>query len=475
MLVATLSYPGGVIRAADVLGGAERDRVEFPPHPSRLLCAMVDTWAANDRLPADQAAIEWLEGLPPPEVHHNVTDPARIGQRQRTPVIHYVPINDRRPTGNDQLVPRSKKPRRFPGLHVGDAQISFVWRDAQPDGHLEALRRLAHNLAAVGTAASMTILEFGTEVPASGPETTVLVPLKRGSVKLRVPFQGYFRVLEDWWQSHRQRRPPESVWQAYGPPPAPERPRLGSVFDELILMRLSPIRGTRGHLVLEDTEVVMRALRGLILSRSPQQPAPEVLTGHGPDSETSRRDHLALFPIGFVGSEHADGHLLGLGAAIAHGLTDEEKRLCRSALARATQRPLIVPGLGDWGLSSAPEDLDVNALRQETWRGPAREWVSVTPVLLSRGSIEENIRKSAVLAGLPPPEAYEASFDPLARGIPHVSDVRCTAHPDATDSNGRPHRLYLRLIWPEPVLGPVLLGRGRYAGMGLHMPVRGSR
>ena len=66
MLGFRICYLRGVVTAADVATGQEKDRVEWPPHPDRFFCALTQAWGDLGG-PADGAgALRELERAGPP-------------------------------------------------------------------------------------------------------------------------------------------------------------------------------------------------------------------------------------------------------------------------------------------------------------------------------------------------------------------------------------------------------------------------
>src|SRR5512146_2289711 len=70
----------------------DRTRAEWPPHPARLFSALVATHYAKDPpVPAERAALEWLERqVPPPSLHASLDDETA----EREPHTVFVPVND---------------------------------------------------------------------------------------------------------------------------------------------------------------------------------------------------------------------------------------------------------------------------------------------------------------------------------------------------------------------------------------------
>jgi CRISPR-associated protein Csb2 len=93
-------------------------------------------------------------------------------------------------------------------------------------------------------------------------------------------------------------------------------------FDSNILV----LAKFEGHnLGLDATLTLTRALRNAALKAATEghRPAPEWLSGHKPDGSASAKPHVAFFPLAFAGSEHADGHLMGLGMAVPREIHSE--------------------------------------------------------------------------------------------------------------------------------------------------------
>lgn len=71
-------------------------------------------------------------------------------------------------------------------------------------------------------------------------------------------------------------------------------------------------------------------------------------------------------------------------------------------------------------------------------------------------------------AGLPQPDHVEAAGLSLFKGGPQIGGV-CLGQRDYLK---RSHMAHLRLCWRREVPGPILLGRGRYFGLGVMLPVK---
>jgi len=122
------------------------------------------------------------------------------------------------------------------------------------------------------------------------------------------------------------------------------------------------------------------------------------------------------------------------------------------------------------------------SLRPEIWTAdfdgvPARRWATVTPIALDRhpkgpdlwGEIEKAIHAAASRIGVG--DALESvTLSPVSlfigsltnRGFPNLQ----------RKSGGNIQHTHAVLTFREPVLGPLLLGAGRYRGYGFCRPLR---
>jgi CRISPR-associated protein Csb2 len=423
-----------------------------------------------------RAALLWLEALPPPHLH---ADPAPARQDV---VTAYVPVNDALKDQPDLLPERrGRQPREFPSVVPmpvagGRPVVYFVWPDARPDAVLR------HLLAAV--AARVTYLG-NSHSPvrarlADTPPAPNWLPDDDGEDVLRVPARGRLQDLD--WHHANGLRPPAGAYCRYrrgGPAAAREVP--ASVLGEMFVFRLAgpPV------LEIETTLKVTAALRAaaMRLAQDESGTVAEVVSGHGPDGRALPRPHAAYLALPFVSAfqGHADGHVLGVAVALPRDIRPEERRTVARALRRLDH--LAVPGIGQLGLRRlGPDEPGPLNLRPEEWTGPSRRWASVTPVLLDRfpkrdgRGVGNILGRSCEHAGLPRPAAIAAGrYSPLYGVQPSFRFV--TRRPLAEGKAAPAARLYTHaeLTFDRPVLGPVVLGAGRYFGLGLFRPLPEGR
>ena len=118
-----------------------RDRAEWPPHPARVFMALAAAWfeteppgaggEGRDEWTAEGVALRWLETLGDPEMLLPEVEPCY----ERSNVTCYVPVNDRAGPSAATLqscpaITRSKQPRSFPRIWVGNTSCFLRWPSA---------------------------------------------------------------------------------------------------------------------------------------------------------------------------------------------------------------------------------------------------------------------------------------------------------------------------------------------------------
>jgi CRISPR-associated protein Csb2 len=427
-----------------------RAQAEWPPHPSRLFSALVDAWAGLGQPGEGEEALEWLERQTPPAL--------TVSERsKRDTVESFVPVND------EESLPayRLRQSRHFPSVTPEKTDVHFIWPEASPTpAQVAALMALAAGVTYLGHSASKVVVSAVENAPEPN-----FIPDASGDSVLRVPAAGRFRSLCEAWELDR--RPSVGRTYAYRRLDDNSQPTstAASEFSEVFLFR----RVEGRTLMLEQTLALTEAVRGTLLKLA-QQPAPACLHGHNGDS------HVALFPLAFVGRPHADGHIMGFALALPKSLSRSERSAALAAAAVLSKTKLEMGRLGDWIVERVGGDETATTLQRNTWIRSAQRWASVTPVLFDRfpkakpGKTPlEVLTASCRRIGLPAPATVEVSPHPhfdLKEGVPPACAFQ-------TRRVGVPTRLasHVVLVFPKPVRGPILLGAGRYFGLGLFRPL----
>ena len=467
MFAIGLNYIRGCSVSTDV---ANRERAEWPPHPDRLYMALAAAHFETDGDEAERNALVWLERQRAPGLSVS-------NSSTRSVTTSYVPVNDTtrssRPSrDNLALLPeaRSRQPRQFPVVIPHDPEVYFTW-DTCPDTEIrEALRGLCRKVTHVGHSASVV----QAWVEESPPSPTLIPTLSLSSCNLRVPGAGRLAHLSA--QYALGLRPERALYQSYellglgnG------RAELGGAFDSNLLI-MERIGGR--PMGLESTLLLTQSLRNTMLKNCPQ-PVPEWVSGHTPDGSPSRRNHVALLPIPFVGHEYADGHVIGLAFAIPADVDEREMRRCFSMILGFQENhidgrvSLYQGGLFEWDLRLNTINLAHN-LQSSTWTEASRHWSSVTPMVMHRfpkvkereKQIEEMVKSNCAMQGLPEPIRVVSGQVSRHLAVPASRDF-----PPLMRGQKRYYHQHVTLRFNEPVRGPILLGLGRFRGYGFFRPM----
>jgi CRISPR-associated protein Csb2 len=442
--------------------GIRSDEPEWPPHPARLFCALTAS-ATSD---PDWAALRWLETAGPPEVW---TNPEAAATSSRG----YVVTNTTQQRGGSQTWPgRTNGLRTRAGVVPADPHFAVVWPDARPDATTQAaLARLARRIPYLGRTTCPVALAVGSDVGPRRPGWVRYVPVGLGqplAAALRVPYPGYTSQLLNAYGDGRR------AWEVTRPPipydvadAKPARvPAAASPYADLVVFGLA--RGAArfaGQSLLSLTVTLRQALISRISTGVPAQ-----VSGHGANG----RPHVAYLALVDAGHENADGHVLGVALAVPRQMPGAEVSQVLAATVSDPLRSLTVRRDHDVAVSYEPLRAMPFGLVAERWtrqsRGGARRWVTVTPLMLDRHprrshTLVAEVGQALVRAGYPPPAEVEVSPAALTGGAVHRPRPQ-------TIPAGRPRlpMTHARVIFSQPVTGPVLAGSMRYLGLGLFAP-----
>lgn len=524
----------------------DRRQSEWPPHPARLFSALVAAWADSDEPDrSEREALEWLESQSPPAI-------AASGAVPRKVASHFVPVNDtavisrtwqerkaktiydlddrlceelrssggeitrkvsqiqRRlarerdvenqvgrtgstnPSSAVQMLPdhRSKQERFFPSVTPSEARVTYLWDSAPPNGAAEVLDQLLGRVSRLGHSASLVSCRMA---PASPSEAT-LVPGKRGE-SLRTVRRGQLFELERRYAGHGGSEPralpfTDVRYQPVAQAAQMEQPQEPHTAGDWVIFEFT--HSSRALPVTRAAEVA-KTMRAAVFHYA-DDPIPEELSGHRPQGKPTAAPHVAFLPLPYVGSEHADGRLLGIAVSVPQAVSDPSRRALFRAIGlwegAVSPEPLKLT-LGAGGVIEMSRLLGPAALvslRPGVWQRPSRRWMSATPIALPRhpgrlggGSAAARAKawaqaESAAVAacshvGLPGPSSLEVSLGPLIAGSRAATRFPAFSQ---NGSDGKPVRrqlVHASLTFEHPVSGPLMLGAGRFLGLGLMRPV----
>jgi CRISPR-associated protein Csb2 len=491
MLTITWEYLLGRLVAADP---ASRDLPEWPPHPDRVFMALVASWGESAGGNQEAEALRWLEELPPPCLRL----PPSLESNRKAAAKCFVPVNDKslslstkksNPTLRELSIGRNRRSRTFARFPVSGI-CALYWPDCNPaevQRHLPALRRLC--LATPSLGHSSSLVRLWAEPSAPPDDLLAWDPVASGGEQsLRVASKGRLDYLvstyanggADW------SRPQPGRWVSYRGVKADGSPLVHpSPFDEqlLILKAVGPNARLYGAAHAPALADAMR--RTLMAGAPPQSRALELISGHAAGSSARLEGvHCAFLGLPFVGSEYADGHLLGMAMALPRELSPEDRESCEAALARSLDDQfrlrLVLGAEGHLDLEVVTPSEARQALQSATWcpRDGACHWATATPIVLDRlpqrrvrdveAFMRDEVTAACLRVGLPEPaEVGVSEVSPLL-GAPHARQF--PAMKRKSDGGKRWH-VHAAIRWADPIRGPVLLGAGRYRGMGLLKPV----
>ncbi len=530
----------------------DRQRGEWPPHPARLFYALVATLAdADEPDQAEREALEWLEAQSPPAIAASDAAP-------RTVASHFVPVNDAaivsgtwqnrkaknvcdllnqleeelvssegeitkkasriqqrlykerdvkrqvnivgntNPASAGAMLPdqRGKQERHFPSVTPNDAQVTYLWDNAAPDRVRETLDQLLQRVTRLGHSSSLVSCRV-----TSGQPSVSHAPGSTGD-SIRAVRRGQLAELERRYGNHQATKPrslpyTDVPYRAVGDS-KPEEPTMEpNTAGEWIVFEFA-----HDSRAFPSTRVVelATAMRGAVFHHA-KDPIPAELSGHIPQGKPMDRPHVAFLPLPYVGSEYADGRLLGLALSVPKSLSEPARQALFQAIGtweKAASRDdsyrlrLTFGSQGVVKMARLRSDAVSISLRPRVWNRPALRWVSATPIALPKhpgrltggsaaarakawAETEDTVAAACEHVGLPKPSSVQVSLNPFITG------ARPTYHFPPFTQNGRddgkPFRrqlVHASLTFEHPVKGPLMLGAGRFFGLGLMRPMRKS-
>lgn len=384
---------------------------------------------------------------------------------------------------------RTRQVRTFPVVVPSRSTFAFVWPSDVPSDLYAPLDRLCERVTRLGHSSSLVrclVVDRGA--------TPTLVPLDHGDFVLRTVGAGQLARLDAefaWHQGVENRILPARP-QHYGEPPPRDASAVvhdGVFGDDWILFER--VGGAR-PLSSRGTDLT-RALRGALLETSRASALAPSISGHAVDGKPVQTPHVAFIALPFVGSEHADGSIQGCGIVLPRVLTIANRQTLLRLIARwETDRAIDAKGTLELagGTLSAVQVRRVEipskaSVAPTMWARVARRFVTATPIALDRnpGNLRSNrdgtshraareaqecIADACERIGLPRPSYVEVSLAPILLGSQPVGAF--SPWPSTPGRLARV-RVHAEIRFSEPVRGPVLLGAGRYFGLGLCLPV----
>lgn len=387
---------------------------------------------------------------------------------------------------------RGKQGRFYPSVTPNEARVSFLWDVPAPADIADALDRLLRRVTRLGHSSSLVSCRLIANPSGATFE------VGEGARRMRAVRCGQVAELERQFARHEGFKPRSlpftdvqyrSVEEAVHGPEEEHKPNTAG---QWVMFEFTP--GSRNFLATKAVELAT-AMRAAVFHYA-EDPIPEELSGHLADGRPTAAPHVAFLPLPYVGFEHADGRLLGLAVSVPAAVSDEARRALYRAIGnweKAVESDVLKLTLGAQGvvhLARQHGPATLISLRPGAWNKASRRWISATPIALPKhpgrlhkgtvaarskawASAESSVALACEHVGLPRPTSVEVSLSPFLRGARPASGF------PPFNQNAQPGRavrrqlLHASLTFEHPVAGPLMLGAGRFLGLGLMRPGSG--
>jgi len=478
---------------------------DWPPSPARLFQALVAAAGLNGQLAAARESLQWFESKRLPSAPIIGAPNARRGQR----VMFYMPNNDLDSVqGDPRRVAEIRTAKKFfsPWLFDVATPFLYVWQDVADadERHAQAIVSLANHLYQLGRGIDMAWASGELLGPSAvdGVLASYAGPVYRpsaGDCGIALPCQqpGSLASIEKRYQACRRRfevklkgrtvrltlrQAPRPMFRSvtYDSPPSrrvydlretgPEARffvhRVSRAFDLVEWIRDEAARRLRAALPASH-DAIERAVIGRKADGAD-------------DGPTSQR--IRIIPLPSIGHPHAD-----------RGIRRVVVEVPSSCPFRADDVHWAISGIERGGELVVSPSADERMLSHFT--DAARTWRSVTPVALpqsaarrriepariadeakggSERAAEEAKAAAAVVQALrhanarTTPEAIRVQREPF-----DLSGERAEAFADG--ARFTKHRLWhVEITFATAVEGPLVIGDGRFLGLGVMAPVLSS-
>lgn len=387
---------------------------------------------------------------------------------------------------------RTRQVRSFPVVFPRQPTFSFIWEQTPSEEIRTALSRLCDRVTRLGHSSSLVRCAI-----IAGPIVPNLVPTEEGTIVLRTVGPGQLARLDEAFLRHKgvESRILPALPQRYGRPRSTEGGATaisGSFSDEWIIFER--VGGAR-PLSSRGTDLSL-ALRRALIEQHGTQPLSHALSGHRQDGGPADFPHVAFVSLPFVNHEHADGSLQGCAVVLPRGFSEVDRTTLFRMIAMWERDRSVEPNSVMELAGGTLQPVKVKRMdlptklssRAETWSRVARRFVTALPIALDKnpGNLRSNKLQTAHKAAV---EAQRFVADACEHiGLPRPISVEISASPFL--AGAQPVRAFLP--WPKQpgriprvkvhadirfdvdVRGPVILGAGRFYGLGLCLPVPGE-
>ena len=387
---------------------------------------------------------------------------------------------------------RGRQERSFPSVAPLVPRVTYLWDAVLSEERRKALDNLLARVTRLGHSSSLVSCRLVDSLP----EAT-LIPSSASETTLRTVQPGQFKELERLFERHGGNGPRSLPFTVTSYSASDESPNESgplhrpNTAGEWLVFELE--HGSRWLPVTRAPELAL-AMRNAVI-RHADLPTPAEVSGIGSDGEPVDVPHLAFLSMPFVGTPYADGCVMGVVLSIPDSVSEAGRQAIYRAVGTwersdEDRRPplQLADGRVMLRLKRLQETPEAQTLQRHVWSCEAQRWISATPIALPRHpgrlsggtiaarakawrSAEEAVVVSCEHVGLPAPVNMHLSLSPLIRGARHVRD--CPPFQRRGRQGGwiRRQLVHADLTFAEPIHGPLILGAGRFAGLGLMRPI----
>lgn len=438
--------------------GHDADPPEWPPSPARVFSALV---AGCEAEAGD--ALRWLERQGPPLIDAGESEESRPPARWMVTNARYDKVggNPDYPGRTNVLRPRARR-------LLEREPVTIRWPQAQPTaGQLQSLQSAAANVAYIGRPTSPAVVRVhGDELAADGrtrwePAST----FRADAIDLRLPYPGFLDALVAAHDVGGRVDPPVSGrYVEHRENGLTSAQVVASPWTDLLVLPLESEGMLDGRTAVRLTSSARRSVTTQLAETFGEAQVHPALTGHREEG------HVAWLALPFADHEQADGRIMALGIA----LPDADPTMVRQlrAVLGAGSWTIDVPspaGRGKLRFRHLPSERNAAwSARATRWQRPSRSWRTVLPAVLDVAPRRELSEADAVVrtvvnAGYPEPLAVQVERGPIVAGD---LALRPSETRRRRGERVRPYR-HLRIVFSEPVQGPVVVGAMRHFGLGL--------
>ncbi len=512
MFALEIEYLNGVSYAAK----NEKNHIpEWPPHPDRIFMALIDAWGETKEV-KEADALRWLEKQEPPDILFPSANPRQIFQ-------NFVPTSSNATKGQKYFQSKSiyqitssikRKPRYFPASILPDNEhtVYAVWEDVQLSKEsYDVLLSVVKRVYRIGHSASLVRMNIKINKFAR-PSNIYTYDEKNGSVFLRCPYSGRFDELTDSFENNTMKedsqwRPNIAITRGYRNPHS--RIIQSKMSSDWVILSCkgfftnSPnsndLHDKVQHVPSFTPDIrvfphIAKKMRDMLMSYIRPESIHEVISGHSTNGTVLQKPHLAILPLANVGwQKFSDGRLLGVALVLPRDSTygTVERRQLKQAISKflennsdvkkqsqSTENGILnVSDIGKLKFSNTNQDR--SSLSPDRYVSKSKSWNTVTPLILDHypkknKKPEDIVRTSCENVGLPKPISVHISRHSNVIGVPpaFISEKGWRSPKKGLFDNR--FVCHASLSFSEDVEGPIILGAGRYYGLGLFIKDRGD-